>query len=466
MSTNQPAVDVSTSQSHPKGFYFFFWGEFAERCSYYGMRAILFLYMTEQLKIDKSDASSIYFLFKMACYFLPLLGGYLADRFFGKYWMIVGFSIPYIIGQSLLCYEDKSFLFMALVLLAMGSGVIKPNISSLLGLTYDQQRRGNLTLRAKAFLWFYFSINVGALISMFCLPLIRDRYGYSIAFAFPAVLMFMALLVFALGKPFYGIDKPGPAPALPPEEKQEQSKVIRSLLGVFILIVLFWIPYEHNDTQWVHFADNHMDLTIPSWIRGIIGKDCPQALRGDAFQWVNSAAVLILLVFFQWFWGKFDPNNRISPIRKMSVGFLLTAMAPMIMTICAYYSDTWKFSFWWLAAAYFLLTLGEVLVYGTGLDFSYGQAPASMKSMITACFLATNGIANFINAGWARVYDSDVTQMFRFGTPGPNAVEPNVWHVLPYQFFGIDSLLPLFSALAILYVGKKFHDEHLNNVHK
>src|SRR6476646_8556403 len=165
-------------QSHPTGFWFFFWGEFAERCSYYGMRAILALYMTERLGVDKADAGTFMSLFIAACYFFPLVGGYVADNFFGKYWTIVGFSIPYVVAQFLVGTEDRYLVFGALALLAMGSGVIKPNISTLMGLTYDQQRPGQDQLRTAAFSWFYLSINVGAALSQFAMPWLRNKYGY------------------------------------------------------------------------------------------------------------------------------------------------------------------------------------------------------------------------------------------------------------------------------------------------
>src|SRR2546429_4447824 len=87
-----------TLLNHPAGFWFIFWGEFAERCSYYGMRAILATYMADQLGLGRGHAGMYMSFFIAACYFLPLVGGYLADNFFGKYWTIVGFSIPYILG--------------------------------------------------------------------------------------------------------------------------------------------------------------------------------------------------------------------------------------------------------------------------------------------------------------------------------------------------------------------------------
>src|SRR6185436_6787590 len=124
-----------------------------------------------------------------------------------------------------------------------GSGVIKPNISALMGQTYDQQRPGNTTLRANAFLWFYFSINVGSTISMVALPMVRDRFGYQVAFLIPAVLMAAALLVFALGKRFYARETPGVRPVMDPEERRRQIRGLGPLFAVFFLMVFFWVAY-------------------------------------------------------------------------------------------------------------------------------------------------------------------------------------------------------------------------------
>src|SRR5262245_29190032 len=174
--TAAPAAPDKSLQRHPPAIWFFFWGEFAERSSYYGMRTILLLYLTTALQFADRTAAPIYSAFKMACYFLPLLGGYIADRWLGRYWTIVGFSVPYVLGQFLLGIPNQVTLLIALILLAGGSGVIKPNISTLMGQTYDQKRPGQESLRSAAFLWFYLSINIGALISSVALPIVRDRY--------------------------------------------------------------------------------------------------------------------------------------------------------------------------------------------------------------------------------------------------------------------------------------------------
>src|SRR5262249_51526951 len=230
-------------RSHPVGFWFIFWGEFAERCSFYGMRAILARYMAEQLKLGEANATIFTSVFLAACYFLPLLGGYLADNFFGKYRIIVYFSIPYILGHLVLSIENVWFMTFALTLLAMGSGVIKPNISTLMGMTYDQQRPGQEQLRSSAFAIFYMAINIGASVSIFTVPMIRTSFSYRVAFMFPAALMVVAFVLFAAGKRFYATEVIV-RKRKTPEERALQWLTIKQVAGLFLLVSFFWAIFD------------------------------------------------------------------------------------------------------------------------------------------------------------------------------------------------------------------------------
>ena len=192
------------------------------------------------------------------------MGGYLADHYFGKYRTIVAFSLPYIIGQMILGIENEPFLFIALSLLAMGSGVIKPNISTLMGLTYDQQRPGNSKLRSDAFAIFYGSINIGAAISSFAMPWLRNRYSYQTAFLFPAGLMAMAFVIFASGKRFYAVETIGRGP--PPARKiaAQRLVVLRQIFGLFVVVTFFWSIFDQSATTWTLFACDHIEPRISS----------------------------------------------------------------------------------------------------------------------------------------------------------------------------------------------------------
>jgi POT family proton-dependent oligopeptide transporter len=359
-------VAAPASTSHPIGFWFFFWGEFAERCSYYGMRAILALYMTERLGIDKGDAGTFMSLFIAACYFFPLIGGWVADNYLGKYWTIVLFAVPYVVAQFLVGMENRYVVFGALVLLAMGSGVIKPNISTLMGLTYDQQRPGQEQLRTSAFSWFYMSINIGAALSQFSMPWLRDEYGYQVAFLFPAGLMTLALLIFGAGKKYYAVEKiertvvgrPEDLPAddrtvtgLPVtykavsfEEKAAERRLKFQTLGriasVFLTVMFFWAIFDQSASTWIFFADTYMDTTLAGTdtagnavlLSGETANDLTGSpsfrMRADAIQAFNPVFIVLLVPLSVALF-------KVVPVRattKMVIGFALTGLSMVIMS--------------------------------------------------------------------------------------------------------------------------------------
>jgi POT family proton-dependent oligopeptide transporter len=315
-----PEHEVPAAKGHPTGFWFFFWGEFAERCSYYGMRAILAAYMADRLGLGEANSATYMSFFIAACYFLPLVGGYVADNFLGKYWTIVGFSVPYVIGQLLVGFESTPFLILSLTLLAMGSGVIKPNISTLMGLTYDQYRPGQTQLRSDAFAIFYFSINIGAAISQFAMPTIRTRYGYQIAFLFPAALMAIALAVFAAGKRFYAVERIERT-QLTDEERKERWAVLTRIFGLFVLVMFFWAIFDQSASTWIFFARACMNLHMFGF-----------HVDPDQIQAFNPVFILILLPAVTLFVKYLQKQGmRIRPTDKMVVGFLLTAGCMAIM---------------------------------------------------------------------------------------------------------------------------------------
>jgi dipeptide/tripeptide permease len=484
--TTPPTTPTPTPTGHPPALWFIFWGELAERSSYYGMRAILFLYMTKALMMSTQTAGPVYSGFKSACYLLPLLGGYIADRWLGRYWTIVGFAAPYVAGHFILGIPNEIAMYVALALLAGGSGVIKPNISTMMGETYDEKRPGQESLRSSAFLWFYFSINVGALISIFALPMVRNNYilnhlspelraqaetmlkegkdilpivpndllkeAFGVAFAVPAWLMVASLIIFALGKPFYAHKRPEKK-VLTPEEKLLRWKTLRNLFGIFGLVVLFWFGYEHNDTLWVGFISDYVDLKVP-----LIDK----TVAPDQLQFLNALFVILSVPTFSYLFSRYDPQVKVfTPMRKVLVGFLLTAASIGIMSLAGFLVQGQteqvmqgdklvevsraKVSVLWPTFAYIILTLGEVLLYGTMLEIAYTAAPKSMKGFVTACFLLTNTLGNWLNMVWMPRYggalSDDVAQ--RGGLP-------------PGQFFGITALVVLLAAVIFVFIAKQF----------
>lgn len=440
-------TDARVPTSHPLGFWFIFWGEFAERCSYYGMRAILGMYMNVAMHMGESDAATYMSLFIAGCYFFPLFGGYLADKYFGKYWTIVGFSIPYILGHVVLGFEAIPALVIALVLLALGSGMTKPNISTLMGMTYDQQRPGQERLRSNAFAIFYMSINIGAAISSYSMPAIRDKYGYQIAFLFPALLMAIAFVIFAMGKKHYAVEVIDRTP-VPPEERKLQWQVLRRLFGLFLLVACFWAIFDQSASTWIFFGDVYMD-------QNVLGME----VSAEQMQSLNPVLIIIMLPIITFLWNVLEKRGiHIRATDKMVVGFILTAVTMGIMAYAGYLAGPAEtqqvvkegatvvervhlppdrqVSLAWQAIAYVVLTIAEILISVTGLELAFVSAPQSMKSLITAIWLQTVFVANFfINA--------PITQLYE--------------RMEPREYFGMLAVAMLVVTAAFVLVAKRFN---------
>jgi POT family proton-dependent oligopeptide transporter len=450
---------IKKRTSHPVALWFFFWGEFAERCSFYGAKACLLLYMIERLGFDNGTASGWMNCFKAACYFLPLAGGFLADNYFGKYRTIVAFSLPYILGHVIIGFENTPCLLIALALLAMGAGVVKPNLSTFMGMTYDQQRPGQGQLRSDAFAMFYVAINSGAFAASLAVPLVRNAYGYRIAFLFPAALMVVAFLLFVAGKPFYAQETVRRVRATPPQ-RREQWRVLRRICGLFAVVVFFWSVLEQYDNTWVLFARDHVDLNVfdyapGTWQAGLLTflrerlhlKVFGEPLAADQFQVLNPILVMVLVPLVAVVWRLLARAGlKLRPTDKMAIGFAFTLATPLVLAIAgARAGEAGRVSAWWLVAAYFVVTTGEVCISVVGLELAFTAAPASMKSFVTACWLLTMSCGDLLNALVTPYYDKTVSL-------GSLAVR-----LTPGVYFGLFTLLMVPVMIAFLLVARRFN---------
>ena len=205
--------------------------------------------------------------------------------------------------------------------LAVGSGVIKPNISTLMGLTYDQKRPGQTVLRTTAFSMFYFAINFGSALSTLALPKVASMYGYSVAFAVPGVLMIIALTIFALGKRYYAVETPGVA--APDEKPGEKWQVLLQIAPLFLLIMFFWAVFDQSSVGWVLFAAKYLDTNL-------LGIELDPA----QFQAVNPILICLMVPFSTLFFARRAKAGRpIKATTKMLVGFILTALSMVIMAV-------------------------------------------------------------------------------------------------------------------------------------
>jgi dipeptide/tripeptide permease len=483
--------------SHPLGFWFIFFGELAERCSFYGMRGLLATYMIYVFGKTKGEASEIVHFYIAGCFVTGLLGGWVADRFLGKYWTIVLFAVPYVVGQVLIGLGDLNLAFLALVILAFGSGVIKPNISTLMGMTYDQQRPGQELLRGKAFGYFYMAINVGSLLAYQICPVIRDsfggydtetktfadaRAGYLAGFLFPAVLMAVALVIFAVGKPFYAKETKPTAAEPDPTPAADKWRVVWRLAGLFGLVLFFWMVFDQKASTWIYFAGDYLqlDFTLTSPVGfpdqklaigawevplGWAAKDyrVPPESLASANPFFIICFVPLLGLLFGWLAKK---GVRVRPTDKMIAGFVCTAAACGIHALAGTLATSpdggiVRVSMWWQLAAYAVLTLGEVLISVTGLELAYSAAPKSMKSFITAVWFVPIFFANLLSSQLAKTYPEAVKEGQVPKTP---AFELYGWKFFDlYQFptaqayFLFLTVLVLVVAVAFVFVARRFN---------
>lgn len=374
------------SAEMPRGIPYIVGNEAAERFSYYGLLAILATFLTKYLRdvsgnlapLEEHVANSWQHNFQAAVYAFPIIGAILSDWLFGKYRMIVTVSLLYCAGHALLALMDypqtsgldpKLLLVAGLGFIALGSGGIKPCVSAHVG---DQFGPLNKGLMSKAFGWFYFSINLGSTISMPLTPWLLKHYGPGWAFGVPGVAMAIATLVFWLGRFKFVHIPPGGRAFFRETFSRDGLRAIANLIPLYLFFIPFWALFDQTHSTWVHQAAK-MDLA---------GFD-PEVLPAQ-LQTVNAILVMAFIPLFtyqlypllgRWF--------EVTPLRRIGIGLFLAALSFVIPSLVQVRIDSGHPPhFGWQILAYVLMTAAEVMVWVTGLEFSYTQAPKKMKSFV------------------------------------------------------------------------------------
>ncbi len=339
------------------------WNEGAERFSFYGMRSILTVYMVSALAFPEHEAKANFHWFVAACYLTPLLGAFLADRLWGRYRVILWISLGYVFGHALMAaWESRWGLFFALSLLALGSGGIKPCVSAFVG---DQFRPEQSRLLERVYNLFYWMINLGSATSTLLIPELLARYGPAVAFAVPGVFMALALAIFLWGRRHYVYQPPSGA------DPHAFSRVV-------------WHALRRLGTRPGHWLDGALDRHPEAAVNG----------AKSVFRIMGVYAAVTA------FWALFDQHSAswVLQAQKMDLhvwgrtlrASQLAALNPwMVICIIPLFQG--------------LLTSAEVLVSVTGLEFSYTQAPKSMKSTIMSIWFLTIFAGNLLTAVVSRI---------------------------------------------------------------
>ena len=378
----------------PPGIPFIIGNEAAERFSYYGMRAILVVFMTQYLLgangeldvLSQDEAKAWFHLSVTAVYATGILGALLSDVLIGKYRTIVILSIVYCLGHLALAIDHTRMgLIIGLGLIALGSGGIKPCVSAHVG---DQFSQRNHHLLSRVFGWFYFSINAGAFASMLLMPWLLSQYGPSVAFGVPGILMFVATAVFWSGRNRFVHIPPGKSLFLGELFSKEGFSALGRLCSIYIFVAMFWALFDQTASAWVLQAQA-MDRTLFGF-----------EVLASQLQAANPLLVLMLIPLFSYIVYPFiDRFFPLTPLRKISIGFFLTALAFLIPTGIQMSIDAGSTpSIWWQLLAYVVLTSAEVMVSITCLEFSYTQAPKKMKSFVMAFFMLSIAAGNLFTS--------------------------------------------------------------------
>lgn len=392
----------------PPGIPYIIGNEAAERFSYYGMRTILTVFMFRYLclmsdtatpAMSEAKAQEHFHTFSSWVYFFPIIGAILADALTGKYRLIVGVSVLYCLGHLALAFigtgglEAEQWMWLGLFLIAVGGGGIKPCVSAHVG---DQFGKRNEHLMEKVYQWFYFSINFGSTISTLLTPWLLEWYGPHIAFGVPGVLMAIATFTFWLGRNRYIHVPPGGTTFLRELFSRDGVLTILRLSLVYVCIAVFWALFDQTSSAWVLQAEN-MD-------RYWLGIDwLPSQVQA-----LNPVLVMLFIPLSQFVvYPAINRVFRLTPLRKIGLGlFVMAAGFGLSAVVQGWIDEGSKPTIAWQFIAYCIITAAEIMVSITGLEFSYSQAPKTMKSVIMAVWLLSVSLGNYVTAAvnhWIQV---------------------------------------------------------------
>ncbi len=385
------------SDKMPGGIPYIIGNEAAERFSFYGMKGILYTFMTKYLvdhtgafdTMSESEANTWIHTFTFAVYILTILGAILSDIFLGKYRTILFLSIIYCLGHLVLAVNlTQGGLILGLSLIALGSGGIKPCVSAHVG---DQFGQKNQHLISKVFAWFYFSINLGAAASNIITPLLleHDSFGPHWAFGVPGVLMFIATVCFWLGRHKFIHIPPGGIQILDDIHKIQGWKIIGKISIVFIFFIPFWAMFDQTASAWISQAEK---LNRNFYIFELL----PSQLQA-----ANPILILILIPTFAYFiYPKINQYYKLTYLKKISAGFFLMTLSFLLVAWLEQRIESGDVPHAaWQLLGYVILTSAEIMVSITALEFAYSQAPNFMKSFIMALYLSAIALGNLFTAG-------------------------------------------------------------------
>ena len=396
---------------HPKGLFLLFGTEMWERFGYYGMRAILVLYLVALVQEggfgwSNADALSLYGTFTMAVYITPLLGGWLADNVLGQRKAIILGGLLMAAGHftmgiphSYLAGQEENVFYLGLTLLCLGNGLFKPNISTMVGDLYkegDQRRDGAFTI-------FYMGINLGGALGPLIAGYAAASMGWQWGFVVAGIGMVISVLMqLALSNKYLGDIGVVPSAKLSQAQSESNTKEpltkvetdrIKVIFTMSVFSIIFWMGFEQAGGLMNLFANDYtnrmlFDFEVPaSW-----------------FQSLNSIFIIVFAPLVAIIWLKLDKREPNSPVKfAIALIFLALGFITMILALMTQgQGDNLQISMMWLVLFYLFHTLGELCLSPIGLSMVSKLAPLRLASMLMGiwflCTAVANKIAGFVGS--------------------------------------------------------------------
>jgi POT family proton-dependent oligopeptide transporter len=412
-------------KNHPRGLMVLFFTEMWERFGFYIMMAIFYLYMDKNLGWDDARKGSLYGAFLGMVYFIPIFGGFLGDRVLGQRNTIRVGAVLMMFGYLALTFSSLpriALFYIGLLLVAVGTGLFKANISVLVGNLYEEGSQ----FKDAAFNIFYMGVNLGAALAPLAATFISVRYGsYNLSFAAAAVGMALSLIVFQMGKRHLLPAHAGNPKTVPSGEdslavssRAEDGQRITALFTLFIIAIFFWVAFYQNGSSLTLFAER--STVRLSW------------LKPETYQVFNPLFILLLTPVIVAVFGRMRKKGmEPSSASKIFAGMVVMGFSVLIMVFAARAGgnlDQNLMSPWWLISSYFAVTVSELLVSPMGLSYVSKVAPARMRGLMMGCWFGSTAIGSY-GSGWLGRYYSQFQH---------------------HNFFLIIAVLPFFSALLVL----------------
>ena len=400
---------------HPKGLFVLFFTEMWERFSYYGMRAILVLYLVTQTTGDNpglgwtsGEALALYGWYTMLVYVASIPGGWIADRLIGQKKSVLIGGLTLCLGHSILAVEQMWAFYSGLGLIIAGVGLLKPNISTMVGGLYEQ---GDIR-RDKGFTIFYIGINIGAFLSSLIVGYVGEVHGWHYGFGLAGIGMLLGQLVYMAGQKHLIHVGNLLTKTENPEEKEKYNQPltkieidrVKVLLLSFLIVIVFWGAFEQ--------AGGLMNIyTLEKTNRVIAGMTIPASV----FQSLNAAFIILLGTSVAGYWAsRSSKNKEASSLFKMAVGTMIMGTGFFFMSAAsAEFDANGSSAMYWLVLAYLFHTIGELCASPVALSFITKLAPVKYASIMMGVYFAMTGFGNKL-AGFLGESASDLGEFVIF----------------------------------------------------